>query len=289
MITIPNNLRGLYERNTRCLAICWDIARKDGTTLRFTSHNRKLTMSGNQYVPGGKVAGVARRMDNGAAEHDTSAMGAISSDKITTADLIAKKYNEAVVTLYHVDWRFCEATGPFWNQVYTADAVTFNGDDWTAQLASGTRRLNSPTGDVVSRDCDAVFCDARCGLTLATFTTTGIVVLGMLDGERRRIIRATSGSLGAFADDTFAQGDITFTSGANAGVKRVVKKSTGATKDFELQTAFPNDIAIGDVFSATVGCDGRASTCKNVFNNLVNFRGDELVGGMDQVLRITPH
>jgi uncharacterized phage protein (TIGR02218 family) len=48
-----------------------------------------------------------------------------------------------------------------------------------------------------------------------------------------------------------------------------------------LPLAFPYTPQVGDTFTLTAGCDHRKDTCKNKFNNLVNFRGEPFVPGQD--------
>ena len=114
-------------------------------------------------------------------------------------------------------------------------------------------------------------------------------LLGMLDGEKRRIIRATTGSLsGTYADNWFAWGSITGTSGANNGITRDVKSYAQATRDIKCQTPFPFAIAAGDTFTLIAGCNGLKSTCVSKFSNVVNFGGFEFIPGSDEVLRVRP-
>jgi uncharacterized phage protein (TIGR02218 family) len=44
-------------------------------------------------------------------------------------------------------------------------------------------------------------------------------------------------------------------------------------------------IAAGDDFVVTAGCDKQMATCRNVFNNLNNFRGFPHMPGNDFVVR----
>jgi hypothetical protein len=70
----------------------------------------------------------------------------------------------------------------------------------------------------------------------------------------------------------FSQGVMTFTSGANAGLSRVVANyDTGGILTVVPQ--FPNAIAEGDEFVAVAGCSKTSTQCYAKFNNLLNFAG----------------
>jgi hypothetical protein len=82
----------------------------------------------------------------------------------------------------------------------------------------------------------------------------------------------------------FAYGTVTFTSGLNAGLSMEVKQS--APGGFVLQLPMPYDIAPGDTFSAVAGCSGRfKEDCQTKFNNVINFRGEPYLPGLDHVLQ----
>lgn len=70
---------------------------------------------------------------------------------------------------------------------------------------------------------------------------------------------------------TFDQGTITFTGGPCAGLSRTIKAGDGS--GLTLAYALPQAPAIGDPFTAYVGCDKTMATCAGRFNNLAQFRG----------------
>ena len=81
---------------------------------------------------------------------------------------------------------------------------------------------------------------------------------------------------------TFAYGLLTFTSGANNGIRMEVRDYTAGR--FGLFLPMPNAIAIGDHYSVSAGCDKTFETCVGSFNNAVNFRGEPDVPGTDRLL-----
>lgn len=81
----------------------------------------------------------------------------------------------------------------------------------------------------------------------------------------------------------FAYGHVIFTSGQNAGFEMDVK--TFAPGHVTLAMSMPYPLAVGDTYSITAGCDRLFGTCKNRWNNVVNFRGEPYLPGQDVILR----
>lgn len=74
----------------------------------------------------------------------------------------------------------------------------------------------------------------------------------------------------------FDQGVITFISGSNVGLSRVVSEYTnsgGSNGVVAVVPPFPYTVNTGDTFSIIAGCSKNMTTCKQKFNNLINFGG----------------
>jgi uncharacterized phage protein (TIGR02218 family) len=93
--------------------------------------------------------------------------------------------------------------------------------------------------------------------------------------------------LDAFVDAWFTAGKLTWTGGANAGLAVEVKghRLVADGVSLTLWQAMPEPIADGDTFSVTAGCDKRFETCRDRFDNVVNFRGFPHIPGNDFVTR----
>jgi hypothetical protein len=78
---------------------------------------------------------------------------------------------------------------------------------------------------------------------------------------------------GAPAEDTtfYELGEITMTSGDCSGCRRPILSN--ATNTITVLWPFPAAIAATDTYNIYPGCDKRATTCQNRFNNASNFRG----------------
>ncbi len=115
--------------------------------------------------------------------------------------------------------------------------------------------------NVYAPNCIHVLYDGGCGVSRSAYTLAGTV------GAGSTLTAIEWGS----ATANFAQGSLTFTSGANEGVTATIK--SGWTGGVLLAYPLPHVPATGDAFTASWGCDHTQSTCSSKFSNLANFRG----------------
>ena len=55
--------------------------------------------------------------------------------------------------------------------------------------------------------------------------------------------------------------------------------------DMVLLLPMPNDVQVGDTFSIVAGCDHSLATCRDRFDNVLNFRGEPHAPVSDDVIR----
>lgn len=87
-----------------------------------------------------------------------------------------------------------------------------------------------------------------------------------------------------YAQSYFAYGTIKFLTGQNAGYSQDIKMN--ALGSLTLALPMPNPIAVGDTYTAIAGCDRQISTCIGRFNNVIHFRGEPFIPGMDNMVRL---
>jgi uncharacterized phage protein (TIGR02218 family) len=71
--------------------------------------------------------------------------------------------------------------------------------------------------------------------------------------------------------DHWTLGDITMTSGTNAGIARTVRSNSGQEVSTIVPWPFP--VNAGDTFAVQLGCDGTKAMCAVRFANLGRYRG----------------
>lgn len=99
----------------------------------------------------------------------------------------------------------------------------------------------------------------------------------------RTVFKATIDGPGVAAD-WFTGGLLTWITGPNAGRAVEVKAWDQVTGRIELYIPTGYAIEAGHRFSLAPGCDKRAATCRTRFANILNFRGEPFVPGVDSVL-----
>jgi len=71
--------------------------------------------------------------------------------------------------------------------------------------------------------------------------------------------------------DIYIQGELEMTGGNNSGCRRPILSDESNT--LTIMWPFPNVVVNGDTYNLYPGCDKKAITCDEVFNNDENFRG----------------
>ncbi len=95
----------------------------------------------------------------------------------------------------------------------------------------------------------------------------------------------SGGTVTPFSDSGYFDGGvIKMTSGPNDGLRMEVKSYT--TGQITLALPFPELVQAGDSYSMTPGCDKSLETCRDRFNNVVNFRGFPYLPGIDKLVQV---
>ena len=255
------------------LATCWEIARRDGVTLRFTSCDQDLTIGGNAYSSLAGYTPSAVVSTNDFAVDNLTVDSVLDVDTITEEDLLGGLYDGAAVRIFQVNWADPDG-GEIDLKTGTIGEVRIVGDRFIVELRGLTAALQTSIGEVYSASCRASFGDARCKMLLSTYETTGAVT-----AVNSRLDIATTLTQ---ADDYFTYGQIEWLTGANAGQVLEIKGFTTAVVSMVLPPL--NDVAVGDTFKITPGCDRTLDTCITRWNNVVNFRGEPYVPGIEAVI-----
>lgn len=268
MRKIPAPMQAKLDAGATTFCACWRIDPAWGGPLGFTDHDEDIEFDGLSFEASSGFSGSALERSLGLAIDNTTATGALRSDRIAEADIARGRFDGAGFRLWLVDWRepssrlltFCGEIGE----------VTRGELAFEAEIRGLSERLNRPVGRRYLHVCDAAFGDARCRVDAASseFRAAGAVI-SAASGRLR-----VSG-LGGFAPDWFANGELRWTSGPNAPLTMRVRshRREGDGIYLEPDRAPFEDVSAGDGFVVTAGCDKRAATCRGKFGNLINFQG----------------
>lgn len=276
MKTISAGLATHLAGEVTTIATCWKATLTDGTVFGFTNHTDDLTVSAQLYkaATGQSATAIASNAD--LAVDNLDVIGFLDSAVITEADINAGRWDYAAIEIFQVN--YADLTqGTLKQRAGRLGEIRLSRSEFVAELRGLAQNLQQLIGQIYSASCRADFGDARCGLTLASYTFSGTVTTG---GSTR--VFTDSGR--AEASDYFGAGKVTWVTGANAGYSMEVKSFAAGV--FTLQLPMANTITAGDTYTASAGCRKRFDTdCKTKFSNVVNFRGEPHVPGNDQMAK----
>ena len=369
-MTIRSSQQALYNqkfRRAQTLAQLFKVTRTDGFILRFTDHDRSITLDEDTYTPAFLGGITAERRESDLRSGNQEANGIVDGSTILIPDLLGNKYRGAKVEQTIVDWR-----RPWvWHYKATKRIrmMAYDGSAWIATLEGLTAQLQTPVGGrfggLHSQQCtytlgDASTCKAdisddliyqETAITVATAGTTSILIAvsgtpwtvdqwagywfhmrsGAQRGKERRVLSNTSnvltlessldaaplngevGWLGrgprvdaislqrmeftingsdwttsaSYADNFFRDGEIEWTTGANAGLVSPIIEHDSGTRRILLLLPTPFDIASGDRGIIRPGCDGLIGTCSSKFRQFPAKEGTTTASSTTTVVNDT--
>jgi uncharacterized phage protein (TIGR02218 family) len=262
------------------LCRCWKLTRGDGVVQGFTDHDEAIGLDGVSCEPESGFDASEDTSATGFAVGGLEVLGALSSDRLSVDDLAVGLYDNAAVEVWLVNW-----TTPAERLLLRAGhlgEVSREDGAFRAEIRGLADAFDQPQGRAFRHGCDADLGDHRCTVDLTDAAYRGSGTVTAPNGKRRF---AASG-LSAFAAGWFERGRLTWTGGANSGRAIEVRahRLAGALATLELWQPMHFDIATGDTFTVTAGCDKLFSTCVVKFANGVNFRGFPHMPGNDFAL-----
>jgi uncharacterized phage protein (TIGR02218 family) len=265
------------DLGTTTLAWCWKVTRTDGEVFGFTSIDRPLEIDGVTYEAATGVTPSAIQSRADLAVPNLELAGALDSDTITEADLVAGVWDNAVVEIFEVN--YADLTqGAMLLSLGSIGNVSATRSAYSAEQRGLAQALQQPVGFVTTPHCLNQLGDARCQFDVEVTRLAGTV-------------SAVTGTKGFTADDVadadadyFGGGEVTWTSGDNAGLRiEVLTHAAGGI--FDLVLPMPRAIQEGDTFTVIAGCrKRRTEDCFEKFANVVNFLGFPDLPGNSRVI-----
>lgn len=292
MRTIPAALLAHLRGESTSTAICWLIEKRDGSLVRATDHDDDIVIpsgefAGTYYAAANISASDARQTADSNVQN-AEVNGAFQGPSeqlridVTVADIEAGLYDDAPVTQFLVNWASpADGVDEFYHG-YLGQVSRDSDLRYTVELRGLKQVLTQVFVRTYSEKCQVKrFGDAECKFNLETVRVSGTVTT-VTNAKR---FNATLG--GAAAAGFYNGGELMFTSGANAGYLRELKRDDNddVIGHLSFWERFPNDPAPGDTFTLTPGCERTRERCI-AYGNMVNFRGyGVLITGADALLR----
>ncbi len=257
------------------LATCWKLTRRDNVVFGFTDHDTDIIVDSITYKAASGFTPSAVQNTASLSVDNLDVEGMLSAGNITEVDIMAGLYDFAEIEIFQVNYNNL-TQGKLKLRRGWLGEVSLVKQQFVAEVRGLTQRLSQTIGELYSASCRATFTDSRCKINPITYTVTGAVTSSVSNQEFNDTGRSETSGLYNF-------GKITFTSGANNGLSMEVKEFISGGK-IVLVLPMPYNIIVSDSYSMTQGCDKTITTCANQYNNVINFRGEPHVPGLDSML-----
>ena len=270
MKTLPPALAAHVAGGLTTLCRCWRVERRDGIVMGFTDFDRDLVFDAVTYKAASGFTASAIEGQLGLAVSNLDVQGALSSDALSEDDLHAGRYDDAVVTVYLVNW--ADQSQRAILRAGNLGQVSRGKLAFSAELRGLAARLDQAAGRVFQRSCAWDLGDARCGIDLNAAGRHGT-------GAVSQVIDAfafTASGVSGLAAGALERGRLIWTSGMNAGLAVEIRAHAASAGVSWIALALPMGapVAAGDAFSVTAGCDRSFATCRDRFGNALNFGGN---------------
>jgi len=282
MKTISSALRTHLSGEYTTVALLWKVKRQDGTILGFTQHDQDISYNygdGDGVVVFSASTGFtpsARESGSDLSTDNLQVTAFLHSDAVTEGDLRARKYDFASIDIRLVNWADL-TMGDMKLRKGTLGQVKIAGGMFTVEIRGLSYTFGIVIGETFGPSCRADLGDARCTVNLAPLSQNGTVAMVV---DRREFTPA--GGLSPAGDGYFADGVLTWTSGANNGALMEVAEWDGTR--FILFESMAFAIAPGDTFAVEPGCRHTPQDCFGKFNNIVNFQGENQLPGINAIM-----
>lgn len=280
-MTYPQALKDHLALGVTTLARAFAVKRKDGVELGFTDHDRDLVFDGITFRAGSGMTAKAIQQATGLSVDNSEAFGALQSEAITEADILAGRYDGAEVRGWLVNWADVSVRALQFRG--TLGEIVRKGGAFNAELRGLSEALNQEQGQIYHARCSAVLGDARCKFDLSQFGYSEERAVEEVNGGR---LFRFSGFTG-YDDRWFEKGRFRVLSGNAAGLVGAVKNDRlgkDGVRLIELWQALVASPVPGDMIRLEAGCDRRADTCRLKFANFDNFRGFPDIPGEDWLM-----
>lgn len=248
--------------------------------LGFTAHDQPLLIEGVSYESENGIAPSAYQQDLSLEPDDVELKGLFSTTQISERDLIGGRLDGAQYQYFLVNWQALPTSlsaipadylllsaGKLGEYEATEREFTASGLSLIDQLAEKQPIQTSPV-------CRNTLGDAKCKVNLGPFTHT-LTVASVTDN------RSVVTSAIALVDSYFNNGELEFLSGENSGAQVKIADWVDSSNTLTLFLPTFYDISAGDSVRCIAGCDKRLVTCRDKFNNVLNFGGEPSIPGQD--------
>jgi hypothetical protein len=176
--TIAPALLASLTKSPRTMATVWLVTRTDGLVFGFTDHDVPIKYAGVTYATNNAITASAIEMSSNLSTSNLEVTGILDSTTITKSDLLAKRWDNAQVSIGLIDYTAPSNGVLILNSGLTGEVQLKNGQ-FVVELRSLAQYMQQNLGEVYSPLCRANLGDVRCTVNLAPLTVAGVPVTGL--------------------------------------------------------------------------------------------------------------
>lgn len=277
MKTLSPDLTSHLARRATRLALCWQVTRTDAVVIRGTEHDADIVITTGDYA--GTYAGSAGISGSTISSGSDMAVDNLDVDgslvslvDMSAADIEAGLFDDAEVVLFACQWDDPDGGQVVLRYGNLGNIERTSEGRYKTELRGLMQRLTQKVTRTYSATCDAELGDSRCLKDVSDLILTATVTAVT---SRRRIDCLLTGTDSSTACGDYDGGRLIGLTGDNAGYERRVRRDCVGSVLGHLETweEFPVTIEVGDTFELRPGCDKTLATCRDRFDNVLNFQG----------------
>jgi uncharacterized phage protein (TIGR02218 family) len=250
------------------LSTCWKLKLKDKRILGFTDFIRDLDIDGVIYKAKSGFSSSAIESDISLSADNLEISGFLDSDIIDKEDLLSGIYDHAYLEIFIMNYQDIKLS-PFILKSGYLGEIRLKNNQFTAEVIGITDVLSNQIGKLYSPTCRARFAGKEC--RVSDYPIIKCKILKRYSSTQILINKAISGM--------FNYGVAEFKVGRDISIP--VRECNGKIVTFAF--SIPDEVKARTQCIIRSGCDKKLSTCSDIYNNAVNFRGEPHIPGVDEI------
>lgn len=266
-------MNNFLKNEVTTIAKCWKLSLKNGVILGFTDHSEDIFFQDRIFLAGGAVSISATETDATLAIDNLDLEAIIDNNQIKEADILGGVFDNAIFEVWLLD--YLNPNNNMMLKTGIIGEIKISNGRFFAEIRGVTEKLTRQIGKVYSPSCRVKFGGRLCGMDISKFTFIGEISKVTSDNSFFDGIRLEENRY-------FDNGILKFETGKNAGLVFEVKEFFD--KHLFLLNNPPFAMEIGDEYSVVAGCDKSSKICSDRFKNIMNFRGEPFIAGIEKTM-----
>lgn len=274
MKKISDQLKKSISAEVSYLAVCYTLELVDGTVLGFTDHPEDLNIDNITYKTNAGFESSAIESTASLSVDNLEVSGFLNSHSIRRRDILLGRYDYAKVDIFVVDYTKTSSGKINLKSGYFGEIILSDNQFCVEIRGMSDMLSNKSICQLYSPTCRAEFGGDECKIDKRQYSYKGKITKILA----RTIFISKNLNI---SDYLYCKGEIQFLTGRNANITRSIREAKKDT--LTCSTEFPMPISIGDKFVIFIGCDKKISTCCKKYNNVINFRGEPHLPGIEEM------